>query len=272
MKKLHICAASHKGQLRNDNEDAFIIGNCIEREGMVSLSCPYDTELFKQNGIFLGVADGMGGHQHGALASWKTLQIISTLAGTLSQEVLSHPAVAERISKTILDAHQHLIQFGESHNPPSNLGTTVIGLYLRSDEVIAFQVGDSRLYRVRDKYLNLLTRDHCLSAGAPALQAGETEQAPVRSSVLTNSIGGGSGVRCTPELRTDLIFHPGDLFLLCSDGLSDMVQQMQLEEIMVKPLGIEDKAKELIEAANLAGGNDNITVLLVTLTEESSEQ
>ena len=271
MKKLQICAASHKGQERNDNEDAFIIGNCIEREGMVSLSCPYDTELFKQNGIFLAVADGMGGHQHGALASRKTLQIISSLAGTLSQEASPQPAVAERIGKTILDAHQHLIQFGESYNPPSNLGTTIIGLYLRTDEVVSFQVGDSRLYRVRDKYLNLLTRDHCLSAGAPAIQSGETEQASVRSSVLTNSIGGGPGVRCTPELRTDLIFHPGDLFLLCSDGLSDMVQQIQLEEIMLKPVGLEEKANALIDAANMAGGHDNITVLLVTLTKEPSE-
>jgi PPM family protein phosphatase len=210
------------------------------------------------------VADGMGGAQAGEVAS--EMAVAAFDGGIRDGE-----PPAEGLVRIIETANRTIHDRSRAEHQRAGMGTTVTAAYVGEDSVTVAHVGDSRCYLVRDGDLIRLTRDHSLVGELVArgkLTEEQAESHPQRS-VITRALGP------EPSVQVDVEVYParaGDLFMVCSDGLTSMVHEPKL-----KPLLVNDKrplnqlGPDLIAAANAAGGRDNITVVLFRLEEVASE-
>lgn len=228
------------------------------------------------------VCDGMGGHAGGDVASRTAANAIidfvaefppepdaqggAMVGGTSAAEQKVRDAVSITRSAVHL-ANQRLLELNRERGftEGRGMGTTVVGLYRVSgtDRLVAFHAGDSRLYRLRDRELSQLTRDHSLYQ--LWLDNGGKGPAPQRN-VIVRALG------TSPDLEPDIGVHtvlPGDLFLLCSDGLTAMLSDAEIAAILeakgLRPLN--EACEHLVAAANERGGIDNVTVVLVHCSE-----
>ena len=206
------------------------------------------------------VADGMGGAQAGEVASRLAAAVLQEVNG----EQLSRGAIAELIQ----EANRRVFQRSNEDAAASGMGTTLtVALVESSDTVAIGHVGDSRAYRVRDGRLEQLTEDHSLVGEmmrSGKLSAEEAEAHPQRS-VITRALG------TEPDVDVDTFTietEPGDVFLLCSDGLTTMVPDREILSLLDASGGdLERAARRLVEAANRSGGEDNITVVVFEIAE-----
>ncbi len=228
-------AVTDTGRLRRVNEDAY----------------------YARAPLF-GVADGMGGAQAGEVAS-------SIAAEALTAGVDERLAPEQRLVQVVRDANRRIHERSLSSADLQGMGTTMTVLLLGDDEVTIAHVGDSRAYRLRDGELTQLTRDHSMvgeMVRRGALTPEEAEHHPQRS-ILTRALGPDADVEVdvhTHGARDD------DVYLLCSDGLTSMVGDDSIREALVAGGALHDVASELVRRANLNGGADNITVVLLRLT------
>src|SRR5215217_540001 len=206
------------------------------------------------------VADGMGGAQAGEVASEIAVR---QFAGGLPDE--RDPG--EALVTLIQEANARIHEQARSDAQHAGMGTTTTAAYLTGDTVVVAHVGDSRCYLVRDGDLIRLTRDHSLVGELVArgkLTEEQAESHPQRS-VITRALGP------EPHVEVDVDAFParsGDVFLLCSDGLTSMVHEPQLKPLLTDPRrSLEQIGRALIAAANDAGGRDNITVILFRVEE-----
>ena len=229
------------GRKRRRNEDAFIC----------------EPPLF-------AVADGMGGAQAGEVASSLAA---ATLSGALDNHDRLAAADAEQVVLGLIREANTLVHERATHDAAaSGMGTTMTVALVGSDNTVAIgHVGDSRAYLLRDGGLDQLTDDHSLVAELVRrgeLSPAEAEVHPQRS-VITRALG------TDPEVEVDVFSvegRNGDVFLLCSDGLSTMVDADAMAEIVERNRGdLEAATRELIRAANDSGGDDNITAVLFEL-------
>ena len=201
------------------------------------------------------IADGMGGAQAGEVAS--------RLAAAVLQEANGEELSEERIAELIQEANRRVFQRSNEDVATSGMGTTMTVALVDGPgaSIVVGHVGDSRAYRVRDGELEQLTEDHSLVGEllrSGRLSAEEAEMHPQRS-VITRAIG------TEPDVDVDTFTvptRPGDLFLLCSDGLTDMVPDREIHSLLDGSDDLEAAARALVDAANAAGGEDNITVVL----------
>ncbi len=203
------------------------------------------------------VADGMGGHQAGELASKYTAEaVVDHVAQTTGAEPEELLREAFRIanSKIRLMAARHREYYG--------MGTTLVGCTICGDTLLAANVGDSRLYTFKDNKLRQVTVDHSLVE--EMVRAGTLDRKLARihpeRNVITRAIG------AEDSLKVDFFRVPVDecgLVLMCSDGLYSMVDDDEIEKVLMKKLPLEEKAAELVARANDAGGKDNISVILI---------
>ena len=205
------------------------------------------------------VADGMGGAQAGEVASEMAVESFeSGLPGGSSP--------AEGLVHLIEDANRRIHERSRNEAQRAGMGTTVTAAYVGEREVTIGHVGDSRAYVFRGGDLIRLTRDHSLVGELVArgkLTEEQAERHPQRS-VITRSVGS------EPEVQVDVQTYQargGDVFLVCSDGLTSMVFEDRVKEIVEGADSLEQAGRELIGAANEAGGRDNITVILFRLEE-----
>ena len=230
---------SDPGRRRRRNEDAYVA----------------EPPLF-------AIADGMGGAQAGEVASG--------LAAAVLQEPLEDGVDdEERVAALIQEANRRVFQRSTEDAATSGMGTTMtVALVDSGSGTIAFgHVGDSRAYRVRAGELEQLTDDHSLVGElvrSGRLSPEEAEQHPQRS-VITRALG------TEPDVDVDTFTvdaEPDDVYLLCSDGLTDMVSPREILSVVVEATGdLDEAARGLVEAANAGGGEDNITVVLFQLDE-----
>lgn len=237
---------SDRGRVRDSNEDSV-------------LELPRD-------GLF-AVADGMGGHAAGEVASRLAVE---TLEEALADgDALPSP---EQLTGAVREANRSILRDAEEHPGRSGMGTTLTALAIDGDLRWRIgHVGDSRAYLHRDGELRQLTTDH--SWVGKRVAAGELTREEARrhpmSSVLERALGTSRDVEVDVEEGRA---EAGDLFLLCSDGLSDMLPHAELESLLAPDGGAETEdgpgelADRLVSAANRAGGRDNITVVLVRLS------
>jgi protein phosphatase len=226
------------GRKRRRNEDAFI----------------REPPLF-------AVADGMGGAQAGEVAARLAVAAFREFhdADELEPE--------ERVAAIIQEANRRIYERGRSDAQTSGMGTTITAALLAGDAVAFGHVGDSRAYRLRQSQLEQLTEDHSLVADlvrSGRLSAEEADTHPQRS-VITRVLG------TDPQVDVDTFSveaAPGDVFLLCSDGLTTMVADDDITETIEGADTLEQATKTLVKAANRAGGEDNITVVLFSLAGE----
>lgn len=233
-------------------------GGIIERDGGFHLELDTTAAHFRRYGLLCAVADGMGGHNGGEVASQYALDRLAAIALRLPADG-SGEDVAAAIRTNLLDTHQALNRLGALNPELAGMGTTIVGLYLSRQARVCFHAGDSRLYRLREGSLLQVTFDHA----EPAMGAGKT-------GVITNALGGGPDLPCAPEFESALLFEPGDTFLLCSDGLSDVVSEYELTRVLSGRGALDLKAATLLDLALSAGARDNVTAVLVSMKEETS--
>lgn len=209
------------------------------------------------------VADGMGGAQAGEVAS--------RIARDMFEERTDDGTPEEQLARVAHEANRRIFEHSQEDSSRSGMGTTLTGALVAGDEVTIVHVGDSRAYLMRDGRLRQLTRDHSLVEELRRqgrLTSEEAEEHPQRS-IITRALG--------PERDVELDVHThqarsGDLFLLCSDGLTSMVRQDRLEEIVANSPSLQKAADRLVAEANEMGGRDNITVVLFRLGGDESDE
>lgn len=214
------------------------------------------------NHEFFLVCDGMGGHTSGQLASQMAVQ---TVVQTI-QEATQRDSERDVLVMGLEQANQAVFAYAEENPSCRGMGTTAVGIRIDNDRVHVCHVGDSRLYRLRGPSLQLLTRDHSLSnlyADKPEL---EGRLGPATSNVIVRAIGLEPHVEV--EHRTVAI-EEDDLFLLCCDGLNDLVDDEIIGNILQSDAPLDAMASTLVETANKNGGTDNITVILVSILNKS---
>ena len=217
---------------------------------------------------FFLVTDGMGGHSAGGLAAHV---IVETLPDKLrkvlaTSDDLADPATVDRLAMTILQLGEEIRR--ESKNRPGfdGMGATVVLAVVRRSRALVLHLGDSRAYLVRRGRLHRLTKDHTLLQTLlenRVVSPDEVAGHPARGQ-LTRWVGMPN--QLSPEARV-VTLHPNDQILLCTDGLSGMVDDAQLQGIFVREADPGRACRRMVDAANDAGGNDNITALIITASE-----
>jgi protein phosphatase len=209
------------------------------------------------------VADGMGGAQAGEVAS--EMAVESFDGG------LPDGAPADGLVHVIEEANRRIHERSRAEAQRAGMGTTVTAAYVGEHEVTIAHVGDSRAYVLRGGELERLTRDHSLVGELVArgkLTEEQAETHPQRS-VITRALGP------EPDVQVDVQAYQaraGDLFMVCSDGLTSMVPESRVREILQDARSLDEAGRELIAAANDAGGRDNITVILFRLEEVDGDE
>jgi protein phosphatase len=240
---LHYTAAAvtDRGRKRPSNEDAF--GFSVE------------------DGIYL-VCDGMGGAAGGEVASSIAVDEMLRLLSSRSECGDLASQMPRLVEDAICATNEAIFSRSQRNLNLSGMGTTLVGLLVEERRVWAINVGDSRCYRMRKRRLEQITLDHSLveeQVRLGRMTRSEALRSPLRN-VITRALGTQSHV--TLDIF-ELEVEPGDLFLLCSDGLTRELNDALIESVLATDLPLDSRCARLVEAAKKAGGHDNITCLLV---------
>lgn len=207
--------------------------------------------------IFI-VADGMGGHKAGDVASREAIERFVKYACTTH---MSDPA--NILDAGIISVNKDIFDMANSNRDYSGMGTTFVAASLVENHVYIANVGDSRLYLIgRD--IRQITRDHSLVEDMVRMGVLEREEARThyKKNVITKAIGVADDKTSTPDIF-EIEVENGDKLLLCSDGLTNMVEDYDIKKIVKDNDSIEDAVRELIKQANENGGKDNISAILI---------
>lgn len=243
--KLVVVARTDVGQVRTGNEDAFLVGA--------------DGATAGDGVTWLAVADGMGGHRAGEVAS-------ATAVRTLLHELQSGQPVTVAVDR----ANTQVFSRAEADPDLRGMGTTLTAVTFDGERVHIGHVGDSRAYLWRDGSIRQVTTDHSLVAELIALGELTPEQAEVdpRRSMITRALGIGASVEVD---GLDLAVEPGDRILLCSDGLTTMVRDDDIAVVLGRHRDPARVADVLVAAANAAGGEDNVTVVIADVVADADD-
>ena len=236
---MNVYTKTHQGLVRANNQDS-----------VLATSNAY------------GIADGMGGHKGGETASRITVQIVkNALQGKIPEEHALKTAVEA--------ANRRVFDMGSREEELSGMGTTLTLLWESSDEILIAHVGDSRAYLFRDGKLSQETEDHSMVAELiknKVITQEDVKEHPYRN-VITRAVG------IDPMVMPDILIQkkqPGDIWLICSDGLHNMVSDNEMVEVLTHLKG-EAAAEKLLELAIEHGGTDNISFVLGEVAEVSRE-
>jgi len=218
-----------------------------------------EDSYFASSPVF-AVADGMGGAQAGEVAS-------RIAAGAFEQDMDAEAPAESQLEGIAQDANREIHELAQRDSSRAGMGTTLTAALLRGDELALSHVGDSRAYVLRGGELKRLTKDHSLVEELRRqgrLTDEEAEEHPQRS-IITRALGP------EPNVNVDTMTFPaksGDVFLLCSDGLTTMVSDEQIAGILSEAKTLRSAVNKLIDAANAQGGRDNITAVAFRVAEE----
>ncbi|MEL7061771.1 MAG: Stp1/IreP family PP2C-type Ser/Thr phosphatase [Acidobacteriota bacterium] len=257
MLRLEAHGSTDVGLLRTVNEDYF--------------------DISERDGVYV-VADGMGGHNHGEVASQiaveTILDFIAEATDTDSTLPVGYDAAlrqhSNQLKHSIHLAHDEVLNAIRRDTSLVGMGTTVVGAIYNGDVLALAHVGDSRAYRLRDGHLELLTQDHTWvneQVVAGYLSEDQAKSHPLKN-VITRALGGETEV-VVDVLETEA--QLGDLFLLCSDGLTTMLSDQEIHQRLVPDQPLEATCRRLIHDANARGGFDNVTVVLLRVIDDAEE-
>jgi serine/threonine protein phosphatase PrpC len=235
------------GRMRQRNEDSLVIHEPL-----------------------FAVADGMGGHRGGNVASALALEAFISKALGANGKADDSGSPAEALAEGIKEANHQVLERGEADRELRGMGTTLTALLAEPDRLYLAHVGDSRAYLLRGGNLQQLTEDHTLvqrMVREGRLTPDEAANHPQRS-ILTRALGVEDDIP-VDELTLDL--HSGDRVLLCTDGLTSMVGRDRLQQILQGEADTQAACDRLVEEANHAGGEDNITVILLDFADDGGE-
>jgi PPM family protein phosphatase len=251
---LHIASRSSIGRVRTRNEDC--TGTAPEI-GLVVL------------------ADGMGGYRGGEIASAIAVEtVLRELKAAMRNITHSDPEPTKRgcgksllIRRAVLDANEAICRTAAAKPEYRAMGTTLVAALFRDSRIVVASVGDSRLYRLRAARLEQITVDHSLRQ--EMINRGICTPEEARVSLNKNLVTRALGIEATVAVDIyDHVVAPGDIYLLCSDGLSDMLSDDEISDILKRcDADLETTAEALIARANERGGRDNVSVILVGTNE-----
>lgn len=241
----------HMGNVRKNNEDNFFFdGKCLEQIN-TGLKHPAWVEEPLKNGFCLAVFDGMGGENFGELASYAAVRQMQETERGLSDFFITESKYLDRLTQQLNEA----VVREQQNMCTDKMGTTMVCLYFSGRYAYICNVGDSRAYRLREGEFLQLSQDH-----VEKRPGREGKKAP-----LTQHLGFGSGeIEIEPYIAKGRI-QKGDMYLLCSDGLSDMLTNFEITDIMLSSEDAEDCVQKLIDSALEHGGRDNITAIVCKL-------
>lgn len=237
---MEISSATSVGCIRSLNEDSFFV-----------------SEPDKNGTVFAIVADGMGGHNAGEVASAKAV-------GILKKDILENKDESPKniLLSAVREANSHIYEMSVNGVGLSGMGTTMTACIIRKNSVTAAHVGDSRLYLLRTGEINQITKDHSLVEmliESGAITKDEAKTHPQKN-VITRAVGTDETVETDIyEFKT----QDGDVVLLCSDGLINMVDDKDILSVVSSAKDLNLATDELVKKAENAGGTDNITVILI---------
>jgi serine/threonine protein phosphatase PrpC len=223
-----------------------------------------------EQGLFI-VADGMGGEFGGALASKVVVETLPSLVrqylGTMAS--LPQRRAERRMAKAIATLSTQMRQQTESEPGLAGMGSTLVCALVRGSQALVAYLGDSRAYRLRAGELKQLTKDHSLIRlllASGDLTPEEAATHPARGRLTRNV-----GMEGKPLPQTCLLkLRPGDMLLLCTDGLTGMLSGRQIQGILIEPGTLEERCRRLVDTAKQMGGEDNVTVLLVSVHRQGN--
>ncbi|MDD6307687.1 MAG: Stp1/IreP family PP2C-type Ser/Thr phosphatase [Clostridiales bacterium] len=232
---------THVGQRREMNQDYMYTS---------------ETAVGNLPNLFL-VADGMGGHAAGEYASRFTVEkIVEKITNSSQREPVAV------IKEAVEEVNTMLLAEAEADASKEGMGTTIVAATVIDDRLYAANVGDSRLYVINQDNITQITRDHSLVEEMVRLGEMNKEDAKDHpdKNIITRAIG------VLSEVAVDffeIVLKPEDMILMCSDGLTNMVEDSEIKRIVLGQRDIVEKAEKLVETANRNGGKDNITVVLI---------
>lgn len=234
------CSMTDTGVKREMNQDYFFAS---------------ETPVGNLPNLFI-VADGMGGHKAGEYASRYTIERV---VASVSRNTSDEPVTI--LNEAIQKANSILIEEAREDADKSGMGTTIVVATIIGHKLIAANVGDSRLYVMSDK-LHQITRDHSLVE--EMVRMGEVRENEARKHPKKNIITRAIGVFDTVEVDFfEVELEDRDELLLCSDGLSNMIEDKGISQIMRKHENVDEQVQELVRTANTNGGKDNITAIII---------
>ncbi len=244
--KVQVAAKTDLGRVRENNEDKY------------EFFIPSDDQTLANRGMAFVVCDGMGGAEAGQIASELTCK-------TFLETYFHHPSstVSTALEDSVKAASQYIIDIGKAVPSRKGMGTTLSALLLIQDEAYLAHVGDSRIYRLRDGEIKQMTTDHTWvneMIGLGQLTPEQAETHPYRH-VITRAIS--TEGPAVPDVICEPLFA-GDIFMLCSDGLVNHVEDDQIKDVLGQE-GPSEAAWKLVGLALQGGGTDNTTVLVVKI-------
>jgi len=247
MIELDVTAASRIGCVRSQNEDMILVDNQFIREGSLKTKII----LGREDRMMIAVADGMGGHNRGDVASSDTLRNLHYFFHDIPS-CLGPGDYNEAMVGWLDSINNYILSKGRADEQYKGMGTTLVGISYYNGEFYSMNCGDSRLYRYRNGELKQLTTDHSLSN-----MLGSNKH----SNVITNCIGGGCNSSYIDMVQMTGDVLSGDVYLLCSDGLTDMVNDDDLCQL----IGNGADANALCQSAIEAGGLDNVSCSVIII-------
>ena len=236
-------ALTDPGRVRANNEDAIAVDPAL---GLAVL------------------ADGMGGYNGGEVASGMAIALLRASFGLwLAHAGSQAPVRSVRLALQVGtdEANSAILEAGSANPDLQGMGTTLVLAVFNPERIVVGHIGDSRCYRLRDGHLDQLTRDHSLMQDQ--LDAGLITPEQAALSPHRNLVTRALGIERAVDLEiTEYPVLPDDVYLLCSDGLSEMVRDADILQILLQPHALIEKAALLVAAANDNGGRDNISVVL----------
>jgi len=242
--KLQVCAKTDIGLSRSNNEDRYFVD--------------------EQRGLFI-VADGMGGHAAGEVASQIAVETVCQVLHSVDK---TNPQ--QQLKQAVTEANLAVRQAAKVNPSLNGMGTTLSIILLQQQQGYLAHIGDSRIYRLRNQKLQQLSDDHSLVG--EQLRQGTITPEQAKSSSLGNILLQAIGL--SPQLniyQNKISLTSTDQFLLCSDGLTDMVADTEIEKYLRQPGTIDLRCDALINAALAAGGKDNITAILLQIEQLDEE-
>ena len=239
--RLEMAALTNKGRVRENNEDALY----ADVRDRVAIVC-----------------DGMGGHAGGHVASELAVQVMSHALRQLKpNDWVNEDDVVEAMKQAVFGANDHILSRAKIDPELFDMGTTVVACAFMQDRVITANVGDSRIYRIVNDAIEQVSNDHSLVAERvrDGLLDPDSAEAAMLANIITRALG-------MEQVTVDITIEdlqPGDLYLLCSDGLCDMLTDLDLLRTVTTAGSLDAAAMHLVDLANERGGLDNITVALV---------
>ena len=242
---MQIFSKTDKGMKREFNEDSFITGE------------------FSENSCFAVVCDGMGGRNGGEIASKKAVEIIADSFKKSFSVNMKNSSIRYLLESAVTNANDAIFKEAQNDSALNGMGTTVIAAVVYDNYLYLAHAGDSRAYLLRNKNLYRLTVDH--SVVQTMVDSGQITEEMAKShpnkNIITRALGVDKNILID---LNELCLQKNDVILLCSDGLTNFVEESKIAEILNKNKN-ENSLSELIGLANAAGGGDNITVVTIII-------